>query len=499
MKHVRKLLLSGACALGAMTGTAMAQDCEIAFGSVLSLTGANAAIGKAIGDAGQLAVDQFNEAGGAAGCKVRFVLRDDLGQPNVGVDAAKSLVEIEKSPVILGAISSGVTLPILTSVAVPSKVTQISCCSSAPSLTALAAEGGTDGLWFRTVPTSRPQGIVMATLAHGSGLKSMAIVYVNSDYGVGLARDFKEAFEALGGTISQMVAYNEQQPSYRVEVNSALQGEPEALFLVAFPADGATVAREWLSFGGSSKLYLSNAMRADEFVQAVGADLLVDAVGIDNAQISGDSVTALNAAWEERFGSAPNGPGLHSMYDATAVALLAMEKAGEPSGRAIADSIRTVTGGEGEVVFPGIKGFTRAKALIAAGAPFTYVGATGPITFDANGDVNGPYLIWGARTACLPPSTPGISRVSMRPPPPSRSKRNGREDRSMTGNRQHLRDMNAQFSLDGVSDLPLLMKRRAVAAQAALARWPCRRALRYGPGPGETLNLFPPAQPQGGA
>ena len=398
---MRKLLLSGICALGAMTGTAMAQDCEIAFGSVLSLTGPNAAIGKAIADAGQLAVDQFNEAGGAAGCKIRFALRDDQGQPNVGVDAAKSLVEIEKSPVILGSISSGVTLPILTSVAVPAKVTQISCCSTAPSLTTLAAEGGTDGLWFRTLPTSRPQGIVMATLAREAGLNTMAIVYVNSDYGVGLARDFKEAFEVLGGTITEMIAYNEQQPSYRVEVNAALQGDPEGLWLVAFPADGATVVREWISFGGSSKLYLSNAMRADEFVHAVGADILADAVGIDNAQVEGDSVTSFNAAWEGRFGSAPNGPGLHTMYDATAIALLAMEKAGEPSGRAIADTIRIVTGGEGEVVYPGVEGFTRAKALIAEGQPFTYVGATGPITFDANGDVNGPYLIWGVRDGAL--------------------------------------------------------------------------------------------------
>lgn len=398
---MKKILLSSICALGAMTGSAMAQDCEIAFGSVLSLTGPNAAIGKAIGDAGQLAVDQFNEAGGAAGCKVRYVLRDDQGQPNVGVDAAKSLVEIDGSPVILGSIASGVTLPILTSVAVPAKVTQISCCSSAPSLTALAAEGGTDGLWFRTLPTSRPQGIVMATLAHEAGLKTMAIVYVNSDYGVGLARDFKEAFEKLGGTVSQMIAYNEQQPSYRVEVNAALQGEPEAMFLVAFPADGATVAREWISFGGSSKLYLSNAMRADEFVHAVGADILVDAVGIDNAQISGDSVSSFDTAWEKRFGSAPNGPGLHTMYDATAVALLAMEKAGKPNGRAIADNIRTVTGGEGEVILPGVEGFKRAKQLVAENKPFTYTGATGPITFDVNGDVNGPYLIWGVKDGKL--------------------------------------------------------------------------------------------------
>lgn len=399
---MKRLLLCSGLAVAALgAAPAMAADCNITFGSVLSLTGPNAAIGKAIGDAGQLAVDEFNEAGGALGCQVDFVLRDDQGQPSVGVDAAKALVEIDKSPVILGAIASGVTLPILTSVSVPSKVTQISCCSSAPTLTDLAREGGTDGLWFRTLPTSRPQGIVMATLAREAGLENMAILYMNSDYGAGLAKDFKQAFEALGGTITQMVGYNQEQASYRVEVGAAMQGNPEALWLVAFPADGATVAREWLSFGGSSKLYLSNAMRADEFVEAVGADNLAEAVGIDNAQIEGAGAEAFARIWTGRFGSAPNGPGLHSMYDATAIALLAMEKAGKAEGAAIAANVRVVTGGEGEVVLPGPEGFARAKALIAAGEPFTYEGATGPVSFDANGDVNGPYLIWGVRDGAL--------------------------------------------------------------------------------------------------
>ncbi|MDO5604084.1 MAG: alpha/beta hydrolase [Paracoccus sp. (in: a-proteobacteria)] len=66
----------------------------------------------------------------------------------------------------------------------------------------------------------------------------------------------------------------------------------------------------------------------------------------------------------------------------------------------------------------------------------------------------------------------------------------------MTGQRAPLRDMNAQFSLDGVPDLPLLMKRRAAAADAALARWP-HHVLRYGPGADQTLNLFLPARPAG--
>ena len=394
---MRRFLCTTALAAAASLAShsASAQSCEINVGSVLSITGSMAAIGSAIGDAGRLAVEHFNEAGGVNGCTVNYILRDDQGSPNVGVDAAKTLVEIEKAPVILGAIQSGVSLPILTSVTVPAKVTQISCCSSAPSFTALAEEGGTDGYWFRTLPTDKPQAVVMAQIARDKGYERIAVVHVNSDYGNSLSGNFEEAFEALGGEVTNVVPYNQEQASYRAEINKALQGEPDSLFLIAFPADGATAAREWISFGGSTNMLLSNALRAEEFVNAVGSQYLADAVGIDNAQVEGESVEAFNASWEEKYASAPSGPGLHTMYDAAAVALLAMEQAGEADGTAIRDSVRAVTGGEGEVVYPGPEGFAKAKELIAQGKPVRYVGATGPISFDENGDVTGPYLIWG--------------------------------------------------------------------------------------------------------
>jgi arylformamidase len=52
--------------------------------------------------------------------------------------------------------------------------------------------------------------------------------------------------------------------------------------------------------------------------------------------------------------------------------------------------------------------------------------------------------------------------------------------------------LDAQFRLDRITDLDGLMRRRADAAQRALASTPCLRGLRYGPGEGHTLNLFPP-------
>ena len=93
-----------------------------------------------------------------------------------------------------------------------------------------------------------------AKLAIDSGFKKTAVIYVNTDFGVGLAKRFEDDIAKLGGTITSSVAYNESQQSYRAEVTKALEGEPDSLFLVAFPVDGATITREWLALGGTDNL-----------------------------------------------------------------------------------------------------------------------------------------------------------------------------------------------------------------------------------------------------
>src|SRR5258706_12212007 len=126
-----------------LAGGAFAQQsCPVKVGGVLPLTGSMAPITKKIAQAAELAFEHINQGGGVKGCPVQFVLRDDQGQPTVGVDAAKYLVEVERVPAFTGTISSGITGPIIASVTAPSKVVQITCCSTASPFTLDGRSGG---------------------------------------------------------------------------------------------------------------------------------------------------------------------------------------------------------------------------------------------------------------------------------------------------------------------------------------------------------------------
>jgi len=392
-----KKLLMAASVLGVLASfsAAHAADCDITIGVVLELTGPAGAYGQAGAKSVEMAFRDFNEAGGVNGCNLVTDTRDSQTQANVAVDQATQLVNIKKVPVIIGGIISPMSIPMLTSVTAPAGVVQVSPASSSPTLTALGREGKTNGVFFRTITSDALQGTAAAKYALDQGLKKIAIVHVNNDFGVNMVREFSSAFEKLGGTITSVTPYNEKQASYANEATAAMAGEPDALYLISYPVDGATVARAWISAGGPQKFLLNDGMNSDDFIKAVGAQYLNEAYGTS----SGTSETASTKYFYGNYeafsgGIKPDAPAADRSYDAGAIVALAAAKAGKGDAAAIKAAIPQVTDPAGEPIHAGKEEFAKALALIKEGKPIKYEGVIGPIAFDQYGDITGPFRLW---------------------------------------------------------------------------------------------------------
>jgi len=392
-----KKLLMAASMLGVLASFSAAQaaDCDITIGVVLELTGPAGAYGQAGAKSVEMAFRDFNEAGGVGGCNLVTDTRDSQTQANVAVDQATQLVNIKKVPVIIGGIISPMSIPMLTSVTAPAGVVQVSPASSSPTLTALGREGKTNGVFFRTITSDALQGTAAAKYALDQGLKKIAIIHVNNDFGVNMVREFSSAFEKLGGTITSVTPYNEKQASYANEATAAMAGEPDALYLISYPVDGATVARAWISAGGPQKFLLNDGMNADDFIKAVGAQYLNEAYGTS----SGTSETASTKYFYGNYeafsgGIKPDAPAADRSYDAGAIVALAAAKAGKGDAAAIKAAIPQVTDPAGEPIHAGKEEFAKALALIKEGKPIKYEGVIGPIAFDQYGDITGPFRLW---------------------------------------------------------------------------------------------------------
>jgi branched-chain amino acid transport system substrate-binding protein len=228
-----------------------------------------------------------------------------------------------------------------------------------------------------------------------SGLTKMALIHVNNDFGLNLAREFSAAYTKLGGVITSTTPYNENQPNYGAEVTAAMAGDPESLYLISYPVDGATVARAWISQGGPQKFLLNDGMNSTDFITAVGAEFLEGAYGTS----SGTTETASTKYFYDNYaavsgGIDPSAPAADRSYDAGAIVGLAVAKAGKADATAIRDAIRSVVDPAGEVIFAGPEEFKKALALIAEGKAINYQGVIGNVQFDEFGDISGPFRLW---------------------------------------------------------------------------------------------------------
>ena len=390
------LATTAALALALMLGVAPARaDCTITVGLVMELTGPAGEYGQAGAKSVEMAFRDLNDAGGPHGCKLVTDTRDSQSAGNVAVDVATQLVQVKKVPVLIGGIISSVTIPILTSVTAPAKVVQVSPASSSPTLTALGREGKTNGIFFRTITSDALQGVAAAKYALDQGFKKIAVIHVNNDFGANLYKEFARAYKALGGVIASVTPYNEKQSSYQAEATAAMAGDPDGLYLISTPVDGATIARAWISQGGVAKFLLNDGMNSPDFISSVGAKYLADAYGTSSGTSPTVSTEYFNANYKTFSGGIdPANPAADRSYDAGAIVGLAIAAAPTQDPLAIRDAIYKIEDPAGAVIHAGKADFAKALELLKAGKPIRYEGVIGPVSFDKYGDITGPFRLW---------------------------------------------------------------------------------------------------------
>tara|TARA_R110002020_G_scaffold57582_27_gene158375 strand:- start:20 stop:1222 length:1203 start_codon:yes stop_codon:yes gene_type:complete len=366
----------------AFAGPALAQDLKI--GALMPMTGDLSAYGEADLSGIQLAAEEINAAGG----NVEIIVADTQTNPQAGVDAAQKLVNVEGVNAIVGALSSGVTIPVATSITSREGVLQITSASTSPTITTLKD----NDFLFRTVPSDAFQGIALAKLVKEKGVKDVSIIYVNNAYGQGLADAFAEAYKGMDGKVTESVPFEAGQASYRGELQRLKAGDAEALVVVAYPENGTVILKQSLEGGYFDKFIFTDGMKAPEVIEQIGADYMNGSYGSVPQSAESEGLTRFQDAYKAKHGEIPPLPYIDTAYDATILIALAAVKAGSNDRTAIRDALRDVASAPGEKVGPG--DYAKAVELLKAGKDINYEGAAGSQDFDENGDVPGTIGMW---------------------------------------------------------------------------------------------------------
>jgi ABC-type branched-subunit amino acid transport system substrate-binding protein len=381
------------------------------IGLLLSYTGDLSDFGPAHENAARLAVKEINAAGGVLGAPVEVVKGDDATDPSQGVSEATRLINVEHVQVILGALASGVTLPVAESVTGPNHILQISEASTSPALTAAKD----NDFLFRTTISDAAQGVVLAKLATDLGLKSVCTMYINNAYGQGLSEIFTENFEKAGGTVTAQVPHESEQATYASELDKCTSGGPDALAALAYPQSGRVFLREAVEAGKVKTFLFCDGTKSADMFKDLGWSTFDGMKGTAPYSLEVAAGSAFETAYTAEYGSTPPLPYMREIYDAVYLVALAAEKAGSTDPTAIRDALRDVANAPGETVAPGTDGYKAALELLADGKDINYEGAAGPVDLDKNGDVLiGAIEEWHVDAAAQDLVTDAVFRVDLK-------------------------------------------------------------------------------------
>ena len=398
----RWMVIAAVIGLALVPGfTGFVQDVPpvVKVGTLFAYTGPLAEFGVPERQGTELAAEQINAAATEIfGGPIIMLIHEDTGtDARVGVDRARKLVEIDNVVAIVGAMASGVTIPIAETVTIPAGVLQISNASTSPLITVLSADEGRDFL-FRTCASDAMQGVVLGRIAILQGFKTASTIYVDNPYGFGLSEAFAAEFERLGGTVLAKVPHPEEPlPSYVAELEKALAGNPDVLVAISYPGHATIYLKEAVEIFGYSNFLYCDGTKSYEIIEALGPEIVEGQLGTaPGADPRRGTYKRFLDDYSAMWGELPPLPFIDTAYDAVAVIGLAIAKAivdgVEITGESVRDRLREVANPPGELVES--PDFAKALELIMQGVDIDWEGVAGSVDFDENGDVLTPIAVW---------------------------------------------------------------------------------------------------------
>ncbi|MXV64298.1 ABC transporter substrate-binding protein [Natronorubrum sp. JWXQ-INN-674] len=367
--------LSLAGCLDALGAGDNGEDADARIGVLQPESGDLGDLGTPIADGAELPTIQLENEGVDFSIDLRR--EDTETTPDVGVNRAEALLDAGY-PAVTGAAASDVTITCAEDVWIPNEVVAISPASTSPDITDM------DGNWLlRTAPSDAWQGDAMAEIAvEQEGAEEIATLYLNNDYGQGLNDEFVAGCEDRGAEVLEEVPFEPEQPSYDSELESTIGEEPDLLMVVGYPESGQVIFRDFYSdFDDGTTILVPDGLIDPSLPGQV--DNPMENVMGTAPSARGPGRDAFTDMYEDEFGREPgvfNG----QAYDATAVLILATLAGGEIDGATISEHVREVANPGGEEIGP--SNLDEGLEMAANGDEIQYLGASGSVDFDDNGD-----------------------------------------------------------------------------------------------------------------
>ncbi|MGJ5181631.1 ABC transporter substrate-binding protein [Bradyrhizobium oligotrophicum] len=356
---MRSIILAGLCSAVLLSGAAYAQSgAPIKIANVAELSGGGATVGNNWKNGIDLAVEEINAKGGILGRKIEVSHADS--QSNPGVARAQVQKALDAEPyVLLGPGYSG-SVKVTAPLAAEAGITQI-MGGEAAELT----QGGNKFL-FRTSfgqQSSMPK--VAKYINDEIKAKSVAVVWVNNDFGRGGRDVITKEFNRLGIKVAADLSTEAGQADFAADVSKIKAAAPDAVFIYVNEEESARILKEIKRQGVTAPLIGETTLVGQKVIELAGdaANGARGHVGL-TTDAPVEAIKAFRDRFVKKYNYVPDHNGLKG-YLAIYMVKATTEKMGKVDSKAFADTLHGLT----------IKTSAEPNILM-------------DVTFDQNGDID---------------------------------------------------------------------------------------------------------------
>jgi branched-chain amino acid transport system substrate-binding protein len=346
--------------MAALSACAVATAQEtVRIGHVAAMTGPVAHFGKDSENGARMAIDALNARGAAIGgrkVKWQLVGEDDGGDPKQATAAAQKLADAKVNGVI-GHETSGTTIP-ASKIYFDNGIPQISASSTTPKYTLQGFNTA-----FRVVANDIQLGRALGRYAVKTmGAKRVAVIDDRTAYGQGLATEFSTSLRQQGVNVVAKEFTNDKATDFAAILTKVRASNPDLVFFGGMNAVAGPMLRQMKQLGMNVKMMGGDGICSDEIHKLSGgtmADGQVVCAEAGGVEASGQAaIDRFRADYRKRYGIDVQIIAPYS-YDAVMAIAAAMDKAGSSA----------------------------PARYLPVLSKIQYRGVTGPIAFDAHGDI----------------------------------------------------------------------------------------------------------------
>lgn len=290
------------------------------------------------------------------GKKVELVQADNKSVNEEAANAVSRLIDNENVSAIIGSYGSSLSIA-AGPIVLENRVPAVGCSPTNPLVTQ------DNEFYFRVCFIDPFQGTVMANYAAGElkATKAAIIKNAQNDYSIGLAKFFVDSFKAKGGEVVAEAQYNPGDKDFTAQLNAVKEKGAEVIFAPGDYGESALLIKQAREMGIDLPILGGDTWEAPDFISIAGDGVNLNVFFSSHftaVKPVNDVSDKFLADYKAKFNKEANAFAALG-YDAYMLIIDAIERAGSADPEAIqAELVKT----EG------------------------FVGATGTITLDENGD-----------------------------------------------------------------------------------------------------------------